>query len=235
MTNHEEHLLQAVLANPEDEHLRLVYADFLEEQGDVRSECIRLWHELSKEADNGRFLALRQKELQLRNRIDADWRKLMGFEDASLFRLDEGLWLEDRQLMLRWNSAAEELCQKADDVSQYPGLTAGFWRGHGFLHGLVGEVTYTSTAPNVFFLSEVTAMGSARRPGKPEAVFQELKRRFGPPRVSRGKYYPKHLWFVADVAIEHITSGRNSQQTIRLLPDRNIFWKQWEYQYRLQR
>jgi hypothetical protein len=158
----------------------------------------------------------------------------MGFEDASLFRLDEGLWLEDQQLLLRWNTAAEELCQMADDVRQDPGLTAGSWRDRGFLHGLVGDVTFSSTAPNVFLLRKVKAMGSVRKPGKPEAVFQELKLRFGPPYASRGRY-TKHLWFIGNVAIEHTRFWRNSQQMIRLLPDRDIFWKSWDYLCRLQR
>ena len=35
-------LLRAVLAQPEDEAVRLVYADWLEEQGDPRAEFIRL-------------------------------------------------------------------------------------------------------------------------------------------------------------------------------------------------
>lgn len=35
-------LLQAILDNPEDDALRLVYADWLEERGDPRGEFIRV-------------------------------------------------------------------------------------------------------------------------------------------------------------------------------------------------
>jgi uncharacterized protein (TIGR02996 family) len=38
----EEALFQAILDNPDDEALRLVYADFLEERGDPRAEFIRV-------------------------------------------------------------------------------------------------------------------------------------------------------------------------------------------------
>ena len=40
--------LQAMLANPEDNDLRLVFADWLEEWGDPRGEFIRLLHTLTQ-------------------------------------------------------------------------------------------------------------------------------------------------------------------------------------------
>jgi uncharacterized protein (TIGR02996 family) len=40
--NEDEAFLRAILANPGDAALRLVYADFLEERGDQRAEYLRL-------------------------------------------------------------------------------------------------------------------------------------------------------------------------------------------------
>jgi uncharacterized protein (TIGR02996 family) len=44
----EEHFLQAILAAPDDDTPRLVYADWLDERGDPRGEFIRLQCELAK-------------------------------------------------------------------------------------------------------------------------------------------------------------------------------------------
>src|SRR5262245_27676174 len=59
-------LLNAILADPEDETLRLVYADWLEEQGHPRGELIRVQYDLARlPADDGRRRALGRRELQL--------------------------------------------------------------------------------------------------------------------------------------------------------------------------
>ena len=46
--NDEASFLQAMQKNPEDNALRLVFADWLEEQGDSRGELIRLLHTLTQ-------------------------------------------------------------------------------------------------------------------------------------------------------------------------------------------
>jgi uncharacterized protein (TIGR02996 family) len=43
----EEDFLQAILENPDDDVPRLIFADWLEEQGDPRGEFIRLQCELA--------------------------------------------------------------------------------------------------------------------------------------------------------------------------------------------
>ena len=45
---HDEAFLQAILEAPEDETPRLVYADWLEDQGDPRGEFIRLQAQLAR-------------------------------------------------------------------------------------------------------------------------------------------------------------------------------------------
>lgn len=47
----EQAFLAAMLASPDDLHLRQVFADWLEEQGDPRGELLRLTHALTQEVD----------------------------------------------------------------------------------------------------------------------------------------------------------------------------------------
>ena len=42
----DEAFIEAILASPEDHSLRLIYADWLEERGDLRGEFIRIEHEM---------------------------------------------------------------------------------------------------------------------------------------------------------------------------------------------
>src|ERR1051326_8315661 len=50
-TNEEAAFLQAMLADPHDLALRLVFADWLEERGDPRGELLRLTHTLTQAID----------------------------------------------------------------------------------------------------------------------------------------------------------------------------------------
>src|SRR5580698_5344987 len=49
--NEEAAFVQAMLANPHDLTLRLVFADWLEERGDPRGELLRLLHTLTQSVD----------------------------------------------------------------------------------------------------------------------------------------------------------------------------------------
>ena len=62
--NDEDNFLRAIQADPDDAMLRLVYADWLEEQGDVRGEYLRLTHQLTQ------FPSRLQ---QLKSQIDPNW------------------------------------------------------------------------------------------------------------------------------------------------------------------
>jgi uncharacterized protein (TIGR02996 family) len=46
--NDEAAFLAAIHTAPEDDNLRLVYADWLEERGDLRGEYLRLEHQFAK-------------------------------------------------------------------------------------------------------------------------------------------------------------------------------------------
>jgi carbon storage regulator len=67
--------LQAIVANPNDEGLRLVFADWLEERADPLAEFIRLHCALAKlSVEDERRPALEVKERTLWYQHGADWR-----------------------------------------------------------------------------------------------------------------------------------------------------------------
>jgi uncharacterized protein (TIGR02996 family) len=65
----EEDFLQALQQDPPDDDLRLVYADWLEEHGDIRGEYLRLLIQL-------RRIPQRLEELQ--PKIDPNWLMRLG-------------------------------------------------------------------------------------------------------------------------------------------------------------
>lgn len=73
MTDNEA-LLQAVCTDPDNVGLRLIYADYLEEQGDARADFIRVQCDLADlSEDDDRVPALKERELQLLNRHGRAW------------------------------------------------------------------------------------------------------------------------------------------------------------------
>jgi len=70
----EDRFIQAILADPEDVSIRLVYADWLEERGDPRDEFLRLESALSAlPQDDERRGGLETRLQNLRASIDPDW------------------------------------------------------------------------------------------------------------------------------------------------------------------
>jgi uncharacterized protein (TIGR02996 family) len=68
--------LQAVIADPDDDGLRLAYADYLDERGDPRGEFIRVQVALERmPEEDPRRAALKVRERELRN---AHWREWVG-------------------------------------------------------------------------------------------------------------------------------------------------------------
>jgi uncharacterized protein (TIGR02996 family) len=66
-------LLRAVLANPEDDALRLVYADWLDERGDPRGEYLRVDLELATGTRGPRYIRLMSRGRELREKLDKAW------------------------------------------------------------------------------------------------------------------------------------------------------------------
>ena len=72
--------LAAVTATPADRLPRLVYADWLDERGDVRGELIRLEEETRERvAWDDTLWKLKPRRNELRGQVDADWLKAMGY------------------------------------------------------------------------------------------------------------------------------------------------------------
>jgi uncharacterized protein (TIGR02996 family) len=69
---------EAIVASPQDQSLRLVYADWMEERGDSRGTLLRVLHELSQTpVCSARYRKLRFERDRLCKRCDADWLKPM--------------------------------------------------------------------------------------------------------------------------------------------------------------
>jgi uncharacterized protein (TIGR02996 family) len=78
MTNALSFLAEIAL-NPADEALRLVFADWLEENGDWRSEFVRLDCTLrALPADQPRPSELESRWLELRSRLSPSWLTILG-------------------------------------------------------------------------------------------------------------------------------------------------------------
>src|SRR5947208_11915649 len=86
--NHEDGFIQAMLETPDDDTPRLVYADWLEERGDPRSEFIRVQCAVARiAADDQRCHALQAREKQLLTEHARDWCVPLGLEpDQCEFR-----------------------------------------------------------------------------------------------------------------------------------------------------
>jgi uncharacterized protein (TIGR02996 family) len=70
--------LQAIIDDPDDDGLRLVYADWLEERGDPRGEFIRVQIDLARTPeDDPRRGELEARERELLNEHEADWAGLI--------------------------------------------------------------------------------------------------------------------------------------------------------------
>jgi uncharacterized protein (TIGR02996 family) len=81
----EDRFIQAILADPDDTTIRLVYADWLEERGDPRGELLRLEAALMGlpgEAERWEGMAARIREL--RATIDRDWLTALGRSPVEL-------------------------------------------------------------------------------------------------------------------------------------------------------
>jgi uncharacterized protein (TIGR02996 family) len=75
----EDAFIRAILASPQDDAPRLIYADWLEERGDPRGEYIRLLYALERLAgDDAEAVQVRERLRALEESIDLSWRALLG-------------------------------------------------------------------------------------------------------------------------------------------------------------
>jgi len=106
---HDESFQAAIEANPEDRYSRLVYADWLEEQGDPRASLIRIEEEMrTVPVHADRYWDLKGVRNALRNQCDPEWVRRMryGLDYHPVFRKvpDDwrGRWRLLREFVERW-------------------------------------------------------------------------------------------------------------------------------------
>src|SRR5262249_53104732 len=88
--NQDDPFLRAIAYDPENDTPRLIYADWLEEQGDPRGEYLRLECYLATLAqDNPQFDRLVVRFRELHGRIDPDWRVAVARSKVERCRLFE--------------------------------------------------------------------------------------------------------------------------------------------------
>jgi uncharacterized protein (TIGR02996 family) len=99
----QESFLDAIRADPKDVALRLVYADWLQEQGDQRGDLVRIEEEMRQlPVFSDRFWQLKRVRNDLRARMPEEWLETMGYgsECRPIFRhgLPDG-WKERWRLI----------------------------------------------------------------------------------------------------------------------------------------
>jgi uncharacterized protein (TIGR02996 family) len=75
--NDDQDFIDAILADPGDDTLRLVYADWLEERGDRRAEYLRIEAALAGDGQTRGHRQLRRQLNELRQVIDRHWQALL--------------------------------------------------------------------------------------------------------------------------------------------------------------
>src|SRR5262245_13568791 len=113
----ERAFLDAILADPDADAPRLVFADWLQENGrPERAEFIRLQIELANlDVTEPRYFRLRRREQELLNAHRAEWLRPFGDGDAILFTFRRGF------VHSALFSSASEFPDRADELlRQFP-------------------------------------------------------------------------------------------------------------------
>ncbi len=110
--------LQAMRDNPNDDLTRLVYADWLEEQGDARGRYLRVEVELARIAeDDARYAELEAGLVELRADVEPDWL------EVAEKRYDLVLHAYSREYTIRLIKIARELTRLG--LKEMKGLFCG--------------------------------------------------------------------------------------------------------------
>lgn len=121
MTQHERSLLAAIAADPDDDEPRIVYADWLQQQGDPRGELIAVQCAVARR----RSPALAARERELLERYEVEWLAAAGLSPGE-GRLARGFLDEV-------DASAARVAASIDRIAAEPGLrslrTAVDWGG----------------------------------------------------------------------------------------------------------
>lgn len=92
MTTDEDAFLDGIRAQPDDDALRLVYADWLEERGDPRAELVRVQCELARlDVRRSRRRELERRERELIGEHFDEWIAPLMDAGAASVRIERGL------------------------------------------------------------------------------------------------------------------------------------------------
>lgn len=118
----EDAFLAAIAASPMDHLPKLVYADWLEEQGDSRFEYLRLQHTLAQTSVNGaEWWGVLEHRHNLATTLGAEWLK----------KVSAGLeWIGE---IRSWNDYLQQipLAAAAGNPTAMTSFAMQFWRGQG--------------------------------------------------------------------------------------------------------
>jgi hypothetical protein len=121
------------------------------------------------------------------------------------FNLREGLYLESSELLLPWNSSAEDLakCGSPEEDNHHV-----FWNGVTVFDGLEVDVLCRRQSRNVFQISHRLQSTNAR--DEFLALKDELVSRFGSPDESASLEadYPRAVWRYGRVRVSLLISDR---------------------------
>jgi uncharacterized protein (TIGR02996 family) len=133
-----ELLLRAVIASPDEDTPRLVYADWLQENGqDERAEFIRVQCELSQPSELiGREYALKRREWEILGR---DWSNADTWFCGDIFKLSnisDGPQLHVRPADAPENAAREMRLHTARGFAHYAARDMRLHTARGFVHSV---------------------------------------------------------------------------------------------------
>jgi uncharacterized protein (TIGR02996 family) len=129
--------VEAILASPEDHSLRLIYADWLEERGDLRGELLRIEHEMrGLPIASRRYWELKPRRSELRERCDREWLRRVFGEGGCGVEFVFLTFPEVEGAVIRWDYSAAKSPELVEAA-----LAAGFteWEVRGSPLGTLVE------------------------------------------------------------------------------------------------
>jgi uncharacterized protein (TIGR02996 family) len=127
MLHTHDEFLRAIESQPAEQTVRLVYADWLDEQNDPRAELVRVEEEMRQApVYSGRFWELKPRRDLLRERFDPEWcgRMHYGTSCAPVFQhgIPEGWrerWRLIREFIERWHHVPmDDVGGRADEIAE---------------------------------------------------------------------------------------------------------------------
>jgi uncharacterized protein (TIGR02996 family) len=123
----EDAFLAAIHADRKDAALRLVYADWLEERGDFRTELVRIEEEMRQlPVFSDRYWLLKGQRNELRAKAPADWLETMGYSTDCQPLFTHGIpdgwkerWRLIREFTERWHRLPlADVGGRADEIRE---------------------------------------------------------------------------------------------------------------------